>query len=162
MGQLGPALALACRVVLAGVLAVAAVAKVADRRALPGRLRTMGVAPPWDARLAAGLPLVELVVAVALVVAVRSALPALAAVVLLGGFTVFLASSVRRGVPCPCFGTVRTARATSGSGAILRNGLLMALGVVATGSVDGAHAGGTIVVVVVGTAAATLVVTRLA
>jgi hypothetical protein len=162
MGPLGPAVALGCRIVLAGVLAVAAVAKVVDRAALPGRLRAMGVARPWDARLALALPVVELVVAVALVGTARSPLPAIAAVVLLGAFTVFLIASIRRGVPCPCFGAVRTATAVSGPGAIVRNGLLMALGVVATGSVDGARPGGTITVVVIGAAAAALVVTRVA
>ncbi len=162
MGPLGPAIALGCRIVLAGVLAVAAVAKIVDRHALPGRLRAMGVARPWDARLAAGLPVVELVVAAALVGAARSPLPAVAAVVLLGAFTVFLIASVRRGVPCPCFGAVRTAAAASGAGAIVRNGLLMALGVIATGSIDGARPGGTVVVAVIGAAAAALVVTRVA
>jgi hypothetical protein len=162
MGPFGPALALGCRIVLAGVLAVAAVAKVADRAALPGRLRAMGVTRPWDARLAVALPVVEVVVAVALVGAARSPVPAIAAVVLLGAFTVFLVASIRRGVPCPCFGTVRTARAASGSGAIVRNGLLMALGVVATGSIDGARPGGTVAVAIIGAAAAAAAVTRVA
>jgi hypothetical protein len=162
MGPLGPAIALACRIVLAGVLAAAAVAKVADRRALPARLRAMGAAQPWDTRLAIGLPVVELLVAVALVGAARSALPAVAAVVLLGAFTVFLVASIRRRVPCPCFGTVRTARAASGPGAIVRNGLLMGLGVFATAPVDGARTGGTVVVTVVGAAAAALAVARVA
>jgi hypothetical protein len=162
MGPLGPAIALGCRIVLAGVLAVAAVAKLADRHALPGRLRAMGIARPWDARLAAALPVVEIVVAGTLVGAARSPLPAVAAVVLLGAFTVFLVASIRRGVPCPCFGTVRTAAAASGAGAIVRNGLLMALGVIATGSVDGARVGGTVLVAVIGAAAAALVVTRVA
>jgi hypothetical protein len=162
MGPLGPAVALGCRIVLAGVLAVAAGAKVVDREALPGRLRATGVARPWDLRLAVALPVVEIVVAVALVVAARSPLPALAAVVLLGAFTVFLVASLGRGVPCPCFGTVRTASAASGSGAIVRNALLMALGVLATGSVHGARPGGTVTVVVIGAAAAALGVTRVA
>jgi hypothetical protein len=162
MGPIGPALALASRIVLAGVLAVAAVVKVADRRALPGRLRAMAVPAPWDARLAAGLPVIELLVAIALVGAPRSPLPALAALVLLGAFTVFLVATVRRGVPCPCFGTVRTARAASGSAAIIRNGVLMALSVVATGSIDGARTGGTTAVAVAAAATAALAMTRVA
>src|ERR1043165_6646442 len=96
MGPSGPALALACRLVLAVVLAVAGVAKIADRRALPGRLRAMGIAPRWSEPVAVGLPIVELGVAVALVAAPRSALPAVAALVLLAGFTVFLVAAVRR------------------------------------------------------------------
>jgi hypothetical protein len=162
MGPFGPALALGCRIVLAAVLAVAAVAKIADRRALPARLRAMGVAAPWNGWLATGLPVAELVVAVALVVAPHSDLPALAAVVLLVGFTVFLVASIRRAVPCPCFGAVRTGAPSSVPGAVMRNGFLVALAVVATGSVDGARPAGTLLVAVVGAAAAALVVTRVA
>jgi hypothetical protein len=162
MGPFGPALALACRIVLALVLAVAAVAKIADRHALPGRLRAMGVTPRWSVRLAVGLPIVEVAVAVALVAAPRSSLPAFAAVALLGGFTVFLVATVRREVPCPCFGTVRTARAVSGPAAIMRNGVLLALGVVATGPVDGARVGGTLLAAAVVASAAALAVARVA
>src|SRR5262245_44194007 len=111
MGPFGPALALSCRIALALVLVIAAVAKVADRRALPGRLRAMGVAPPRLAALvAAGLPVTELLVAVALVAARESPLPGAAAVAMLVVFSVFLLVTVRRAVPCPCFGTVATGR----------------------------------------------------
>jgi hypothetical protein len=149
MGPLGPALALACRIVLALVLAVAAIAKIADRRALPGRLRAMGVSHRWDARLAVALPVAELAVALALVAAPRSELPATVAVALLAAFTVFLVATIRRAVPCPCFGTVRTARVADGPAAIVRNGLLLGMGVVATGSVGGARPGGTVLVAAV-------------
>ncbi|MDQ1465784.1 MAG: hypothetical protein QOH10_199 [Actinomycetota bacterium] len=164
MGPSGPALALACRLVLAVVLAVAGVAKIADRRALPGRLRAMGIAPRWSVRVAVGLPIAELGVAAALVGAPRSPLPAVAALALLAGFTVFLVAAARRAghaVPCPCFGTVRTARAASGPAAIVRNGVLLALGVIATGPVDGARVGGTLLAAGVA-AAATVAVARVA
>jgi hypothetical protein len=162
MGPIAPALALACRVVLASVLAAAAVAKVADRRALPGRLREMGISPGWSARFAVGLPIVEVAVAVALVAVPHSWLPAAAALALLAAFTVFLLATLRRAVPCPCFGTVRTDRAVSGPGAVVRNGVLLALAVLATGAVDGARAGGTIVGVAVVGLAAVLAITRVA
>jgi hypothetical protein len=162
MGPLGAALALGCRIVLAGVLAVAAVAKIADRRALPGQLRAMGMAEPWNVRLATVLPIVELAVAVALVGALHSPVPAIAAVGLLAAFTVFLVAGARRGVPCPCFGAVRTASAGTAAGAVVRNGVLMALGVVATGSADGARAGGTVVIAAIGAVVAALAVTRVA
>jgi hypothetical protein len=162
MGPFGPALALGCRIVLAAVLAVAAVAKIADRRALPGQLRAMGLARPWDARLAVGLPVAELVVAVALIAAAHSELPALAAVVLLVAFTVFLVATIRRAVPCPCFGAVRAGKEHSGPAAIVRNGFLIALAVVATGSISGARPGGTVVAAAVGAAVAALAVTRVA
>src|SRR6266700_2040094 len=143
MGPLGPALALACRVVLALVLTVAAVAKIVDRAALPGRLRAMGIAPRLSAPVALALPIVELAVAAALVAASGSPLPALAAISLLVAFTAFHRAAAGRAVPCPCFGTVRSGRATSAPAAIMRNGLLAALGVLATGAVDGARPGGT-------------------
>jgi hypothetical protein len=162
MGPLGPALALGCRIVLAVVLVAAAGAKVADRHALPARLQAMGIAPPWSARVAIALPVAEIAVAVALVGAAHSGIPGLLAVVLLGAFTVFLLASSRRAVPCPCFGTVRTASAGTGQGAIVRNGVLIAVAVIATGAVDGARVGGTVVVSLLGMAVAALVITRVA
>jgi hypothetical protein len=160
MGPFGPALALACRIVLAGVLAVAASAKIVDRRALPGRLRAMGVTSGWDTRLAVGLPVAELALALTLLVFPRSPLPAMAAVALLALFTGFLVATVRRAVPCPCFGSVRTARAASGSTAIARNGFLLAIAVIATGSVDGARPGATVLFSALAGSIAVAAVTR--
>lgn len=148
MGPSGPALALACRIVLAAVLALAAVAKIADHRALPARLRAMGIVPPWlSVAVAAGLPVVELAVATALVTARRSALPALVALTLLVVFSGFLLVTAKRAVPCACFGSVRTGSSAEVPRAILRNGVLIALAVLATGSAAGARFGGTLVVV---------------
>jgi hypothetical protein len=144
MGPLGPALALACRIVLAAVLGFAAVAKVVDRRALPGRLRAMGITPPGLATaVAIALPVVEVVVAIGLIVAAHSAVPAIVALVLLVGFTAFLLATLRRAVPCPCFGSVRPEAAAAGPAAVFRNGILLALAVIATGSAAGARVGGT-------------------
>ena len=162
MGPLGPALALGCRIVLAAVLAVAAIAKIADRRALPAQLLAMGIKRPWDARLAFALPAAEIAVAIARVAAPHSDLPALAAVVLLTAFTVFLVISIRRAVPCPCFGAVRAGSGDAGAAAILRNGFLIGLAVIATGSISGARPAGTLAVAVVGAALAAVAVTRLA
>ena len=162
MGPVGPALALACRIVLAAVLTVAAAAKVADRAALPGRLRAMGMAPRWSAAIAVGLPIAELAVAVALVAVPGSSLPAAAAIALLVAFTVFLLASVGRGVPCPCFGAVRTAHVASAPAAIVRNGALLAVGVLATGPVDGARTAGTIAAAVIVAAGAAVAVAHVA
>jgi Methylamine utilisation protein MauE len=163
MGPVGPALALGCRIVLGVVLVVAAVAKIANRRAVPGQLRAMGIAPPWlSAGLAVALPVVELGVAAALVAVPHSSVPAVVALVLLLGFTIVLLASAKRAVPCPCFGAVRSERAASVPGAVMRNGLLIALAVLATGSVAGARAGATLVVAAIGCAASALVVTRVA
>jgi hypothetical protein len=160
MGPLGPALALACRIVLAAVLAVAAFAKIADRRALPERLRAMGVAAPVSVRAAVALPVVELALALTLVLVPRSPLPAITAVMLLGGFTVFLAVTAGSAVPCPCFGTVRTARPGTGATAIARNGVLLAIAVLATGSVDGARPHATLLCTAIVGVIAAVAVTR--
>jgi Methylamine utilisation protein MauE len=143
MGPFGPALALGCRIVLAAVLAVAAVAKIAGRRALPANLRAMGVAPPWfSVVLAVLLPMVELAVAAALVTVRESAVPALLALSLLVAFSGVLLMTAKRAVPCACFGSVGIG-AHRTSAAIMRNGVLIALAVLATGSPEGARAGGT-------------------
>ena len=160
MGPFGPALALACRIVLAVVLAVAAGAKITDRAALPARLRAMGMAPRAATPVAVGLPGAELVVAAALVAVPGSWVPAAAAIALLVAFSAFLLATAQRAVPCPCFGTVRTDRVVSLPAAIVRNGMLLAVGVLATGSVDGAKVGATLAAGAI--AAAALAVARVA
>jgi len=101
----------------------AAAAKIADRHELPQRLRAMGMTPRVSAVVAPGLPVAEIVVAIALVAAPRSWLPAAGALALLGAFTVFLLATARSVVPCPCFGAVRTAPKVSTPTAVLRNGV---------------------------------------
>jgi hypothetical protein len=163
MGPLGPALALACRIALAAVLAFAAVAKVADWRALPSRLREMGVVPPWfSVLLAVVLPIVELAVGAALVAARDSALPGLVALALLAAFSGFMVATRRRAVPCGCFGNVRPGRAAETPEAIRRNGILGALAVLATGSAGGAQAIGTVVIGAFVAAVAVRSITRVA
>ena len=89
--------------------------------------------------------------------------PAAGAIVLLLAFTVFLLDGARRAAaPCPCFGTVRTDRAVSAPAAVLRNGVLLAIAVLATGSVDGAEAGGVFAVGAAVAAGAAIVVARVA
>ena len=163
MGPVGPALALGCRIVLAVVLVAAAVAKIANRRALPAQLQAMGIAPPWlSASLAVTLPVGELAVATALVAAPHSSAPAAVAIAMLLAFTIVLLVTVRRAVPCPCFGVVRSTRAGSVPGAVMRNGYLIALAVLSTGSVGGARTGATLLVAAIGCAASAAVVARVA
>jgi Methylamine utilisation protein MauE len=163
VGPFGPALALACRILLAAMLTIAAVAKIVDRRALPANLRAMGVAPPWfSVVLAVALPVVELAVAITLVVARHSALPALVTLALLIAFSGFLLTTVRRAVPCACFGSARVGRVAEAPAAIMRNGVLVGLAVLATASADGARAGATLVVGALVAASAVLVVRRVA
>ncbi len=116
-------IARACGLLLAGVLTWAAIAKL--RR--PGRagagFRALGL--PAPEALAVAVPLAELATALLLITA--PALGGLAAVALLGVFTVFLAGRVRGGaqVSCGCFGSARAEPLTWA--ALVRNGLLIAL-----------------------------------
>jgi hypothetical protein len=95
------------RVALAVVFAVAAVAKLADRRVL--------------------VPAVELVVAALLVIPATTLVGAILALVLLAGFTGWIARDPT--ADCECFGRMGT---TPGPLALLRNALmLIAAGAVA-------------------------------
>jgi uncharacterized membrane protein YphA (DoxX/SURF4 family) len=108
---------------LAGVLALAGVAKLRDR---PGTVRSfLGLPAP----LATAVPVVELLLAAGLVV-----LPgwsAAVALAVLAAFTTFLARAVRDGVaaPCNCFGS--TGGAAVSAVELVRNLLLAAVAVVA-------------------------------
>jgi uncharacterized membrane protein YphA (DoxX/SURF4 family) len=120
----------AARVVLAVTFVASAIAKARSWRTLPDAMRAFGFPPPLDRVVAYGLPVVELAVAVALVVAWSSAWPAWAAVALLGLFTVFVVRAAVRHTPCPCFGASNTVPA--GPMTVLRNGALLAVAVLAT------------------------------
>jgi Methylamine utilisation protein MauE len=124
-------LVVASRGVVAGTLVVAAAAKLRDRRATRAAL----VASHLPAGLDLTLPVVEAFTALGLLVERRSAWAAYVACGLLGAFTVFLVAEAARGVdaPCPCFGAASTAVAP-GTRAVVRNVVLIALAVVATGT----------------------------
>lgn len=132
------AIALAARAVLAAALAWAAITKVRDRRSVPDQMRALGVARALTRPLAVLLPAVEAALAVALVSFPSSWWPAWASVVLVAAFTLVVVATVGRGAPCPCFGV---STAPTGPRAIVRNVVLLAVGVLATGPVEGAEAG---------------------
>ena len=122
------ALAWAARIGLAAVLVVAAVSKLRQRdetRVATVTLLGPRIGPP----VAATLPFVEIALAIALV-AWWSWVPGVVAALLLAGFTVVLVRASARHVPCACFGTA--AGAPPGGLAILRNGALLALAILAT------------------------------
>jgi hypothetical protein len=137
----GASVALAARVVLASALVASAVAKL---RA-PAEVRRRVGAITSD-RLGAfagpGLPAVELAVAVALV-ALWGPVPGVVALAMLAVFTVALVRAQARQVPCACFGAGGS-DAPPGAAAVVRNGVLAALAVLAIGSPSGAEAGPTI------------------
>lgn len=115
----------AAAIVLGVVLGLAAVTKLADR---PGTARSF-VAFGLPRSLAAVVPVVELAVAGALLVA--PAWGAAAALPLLALFTTFLARAIRRGVtaPCNCFGGA--GRMPVSGVDLARNVALLAAGVAA-------------------------------
>jgi hypothetical protein len=112
---------------LAGVLAWAGLLKLRDRDATAAALVGLGL----GAGLAPTLALVELFTALGLVMERETPWSAVVAIVLLGGFTGFVAVRVARGErrPCPCFGA---GSAPMGPPTIVRNLVLIALGVLAS------------------------------
>jgi hypothetical protein len=133
------AFAMAARIVLAATLAIAAVQKLATMRT--SRAATVAlVGPRAGTVIGVALPFVELAVSVALLVW-WSAVPGVVAFAVIVAFTVVLVRAQTRRLPCPCFGAAASAGPV-GPWAIVRNGLLAALAVVATGSPAGASAAG--------------------
>jgi hypothetical protein len=138
---IGASIALAARLVLAAVLTVSAVSKARSRPAV--RQQMEAVTGDRIAVMAApGLPALELVVAVALVVW-WSPVPGIVASILLALFTGVLVRAQARHVPCACFGS-GPGDAPPGPASIVRNGVLVALAVLAIGDPSGASVGATV------------------
>jgi hypothetical protein len=132
------ALVFASRVTMAVVLAYAAVAKLYEARRLPGQMRAFGVPAPLSIATAAILPIVELVIAVALVAFPYSPLPAFAAIALLALFTGVVVANLASNEPkpCPCFGAVAMERPVSPL-TLVRNAWLLGLAIIATSDPTG-------------------------
>jgi uncharacterized membrane protein YphA (DoxX/SURF4 family) len=125
-------LAAAARIVLAATFVISAIAKLASWRALPGAMVAFGVPRRYASAAAVAVPVGELVLAALLVVFWSASWPAWLAVVLLAGFTVLVVRAAARHVPCPCFGAGNGGPANAMS--VVRNGVLLALAVLATAS----------------------------
>ncbi|HTD50534.1 MAG TPA: MauE/DoxX family redox-associated membrane protein [Acidimicrobiia bacterium] len=134
-------IALAARTVLAGSLAVSAFAKLRSTVEVRQQI-TLVVNDRLAPIITPALPIAELVVAVALVAWWNPA-PGVAALVLLGAFTVVLVRAYARKVPCVCFGAAGL-DAPTGPASVLRNGVLAGLAVLAIATPSGASAGATI------------------
>lgn len=145
MGDAAAAVALAARIVLAGTLGAAAVAKLRQPARTRASFAALG-APRASAALAIAVPAAELALAAWLLVARASPTAAVVAAVVLGGFTVVVVRAAARGVPCPCFGA--RASGAGGPAGVVRNGVLVGLAVLGTGDLDGARAGGVAAAVV--------------
>lgn len=131
----GAALAIASRLVLGVVFLFSASRKMSTGTAFAAAMKAFGLPSP---RLSAALlTLVEIVLALSLFAWRDEPWPSVAAVAVLGAFTVAVAANLRRGLaaPCPCFGA--SDRPVSGS-TMVRNGWLAALAVLGTGSSGGA------------------------
>jgi methylamine dehydrogenase accessory protein MauD len=115
------------RLVLAGVFVVAAVGKLADRAGSREAVARFGVPASLVGAVSAGLPVIELGVAVGLVVVATAAWAAVAAAALLVVFCVAIVRLMVRGEApdCHCFGSVGSAAV--GAGTLVRNLVLVGL-----------------------------------
>jgi hypothetical protein len=136
----------AAALALSAVFAVAAVAKVLHHGATVRSFGALGL--PVPGVLSIAVPVVEAALAVSLLT--WPAVGAWASIALLVAFTAVLARAVARGVdaPCACFGSARG----SGDGGesvssveLVRNAMLAALAVIASGASAGVGGGGVLV-----------------
>jgi hypothetical protein len=148
-------------VILAAVFGVAALAKARHPAATARSLADFGI--PAPGLVARGLPVAEAALAVALVTVPGPA--AWAALVLLVGFSVVLAVGRRHGVTTPCACLGGGAAGADGDGEVaapaaelVRNGLLAAAAVLATGATSPHWPGLPVAITVTVTAAAAAVV----
>ncbi len=126
--------AVAARVALVAVFAVSGVLKLRDgSAALRSALEGFGVPEGAARRLWWALPATEVGLAVALAATLRSPAAAWAALGLLSVFTLAVVSALlgEARPACPCFGA-RSEEPISGL-TLARNGVLLAVAVVATG-----------------------------
>ena len=118
------------RLVLAVVFGAAAIGKVRDRAGTVASARDLGVPGHAVAAVASLLPIAEATAALLIVFPSTSRIGAAIALVLLGAFSVAIATTLRAGrtPTCHCFG-VRSNRPI-GSDTLVRNSALMLLGIV--------------------------------
>ncbi len=128
MGDLG----YTCALALAAVFVRAGAAKLARPSAAASSFSALGA--PAPSVLARGVPVAELLTAVVLIAEPR--VGAALALVLLLVFSAFLARVVASGAaaPCNCFGTARAEPVSAAD--LVRNGLLLVLGLPALVAAD--------------------------
>ncbi len=147
----GATIALVARITLAGAFALSAAAKLAGRRADARALQDFGVPPAAAKTLSWGLPPIEGAVAVLLLTVRGAAWPAFLAVALLAVFTAAVVANLAGGrpAPCPCFGPPAADARPVSAATVARNGYLVALAVLGTGSTAGASPAATALAAVV-------------
>lgn len=134
------ALALASRIVVAAAFVVAAVQKLRALPAMRAQVQGFGVPGPLVGASVVVLPALELATAAALIAVPYSSAPSFVALGLLAVFTGAVIGNLSRGrrPPCPCFGAATSDVMPISARTVVRNGWLLALAVVGTGSIDGA------------------------
>src|SRR5687767_6646818 len=103
---------LIARLALAAIFFVAGVAKLLDRAGSRAAIAGFGVPKSLAAPLGIALPIIELIVAIALIPAPSSLLGAWGALLLLGLFVAGIASVMIRGseAECHCFGQLHSSK----------------------------------------------------
>jgi hypothetical protein len=155
--ELGATIALVARITLAATFGLSAATKLAQRRGFVEALRDFGL--PRSDLLSWTLPLVEGGLGLALVLVQGAAWPAFVAIAVLALFTGAVVANLigDRPAPCPCFGPPTAGARPVSAATVARNGYLVALAVLGTGSTGGASLGAAIAA-----AAATVPVTLIA
>lgn len=157
--NLGATIALVARVTLAATFGLSAATKVADRRGFARALRDFGL--PRSDVLSWVLPTVEGGLGAALVLVQNSAWPAFLSIAVLAAFTGAVMANLmgERPAPCPCFGPPTAGAQPVSAMTVARNGFLVALAVLGTGSTGGASVEAALAVAAP-TVAATLIALR--
>lgn len=142
--DLGATTALVARITLAAAFGFSAATKLARPAAFARGLKEFGV--PGSRALAWVLPPVEAGLAVLLVTVRGSAWPAFLAIAVLAVFTAAVVANLVGGrpAPCPCFGPPGAEARPVSAATVARNGYLVGLAVLGTGSTAGASGGLTI------------------
>jgi len=143
----GATTALVARLTLAAAFALSATAKLADRRADARALEDFGLPPAAARNLSWGLPPLEGALAVLLVTVRAAPWPAFLAIAVLAVFTAAVVANLAGGrpAPCPCFGPPGVGARPVSAATVARNGYLVALAVLGTGSTAGASPAATVV-----------------
>ncbi|MBS1844523.1 MAG: redoxin domain-containing protein [Actinobacteria bacterium] len=127
-------LVLIARLILAAVFALASFAKLARREETESTVEAFGAPVELRRPLAFGLPLVELGIAAALLPPATAPFAGVAALLLLGVFTFFVARVLARGeqVDCNCFGSLGPSRISRWT--LVRNLVLMVPAAIVAGT----------------------------
>jgi len=157
--DVGATAALVARIDLSAAFALSAATKIAHRGEFARGLAEFGV--PGSGPLARALPAVEAGLAGMLVAVRDQAWPAFLAIAVLAVFTGAVIANLAGGSPkpCPCFGPPAAGARPVSAGTVIRNGYLVGLAVLGTGSTTGASGAATAVAAAV-TVPATLAALR--